>query len=418
MSFCTNSKTYYQRNSTIERDVEHEIALRPGAVPAAGAPFRHSPVERAALAAKGWIEQSDSPWTSSIFAVPKKDPVTGASVRKVDWIRAGDISQPVRWVIDYRYLNSQTTVPRFPLSRIDDILDTLQGAKIFSCIDLTPGYHQMRLTPGSRPATAFQADVGGGADGVAGMPGSWTRLMRYIFWNSRFSRFCVTLSDHVEHLRATDGPTLGRTVREPTWAQEAVVFLGYRIANSTITLDPAKTAVIRDMVAPTNVRELQQFLGLCGYYRRFLAAYAELVQPLSYLIKQSTSWTWGLLQTIAFEIVKNLLQRSPVLQLPDFARRFFVTTDASYIAVGGVLSQVHDSGEHPVAFQSRKLSDTERRWPAHEKELYAIKFCLEKWKPYLLGDKFTIYTDNIACKWFFTKKTILSKTASLVRVTR
>ncbi|POM64506.1 Pol protein [Phytophthora palmivora] len=159
------------------------------------------------------------------------------------------------------------------------------------------------------------------------------------------------------------------------------------------------------MVAPTNTRELQRFLGLCGYYRRFLAAYAELVQPLSDLLKQSTSRTWGLLQTTAFERVKDLLQRSPVLQLPDFARRFFVTTDASDIAVGGVLSQVHDSaGEHPVAFLSRKLSDTERRWPAHEKELYAIKFCLDKWRPYLLGAKFTVYTDNIACKWFFTKK--------------
>ncbi|GMF15633.1 unnamed protein product [Phytophthora fragariaefolia] len=414
-----------------ERDVEHEIALRPGAVPAARAPFRHSPVERAALAAyvaellrKGWIEQSDSPWTSSIFAVPKKDPVTGASVRKVDWIRAGDISHPVRWVIDYRYLNSQTTVPRVPLSRIDDLLDTLQGAKIFSCIDLTSGYHQMRLKPGSRPATAFQADGElfqwvVAPMGLAGMPGSWTRLMRYIFGNSRFSRFCVvylddicvfsqTLSDHVEHLRAVltalRSAELYANPKKCTWAQEAVVFLGHRIANSTITLDPAKTAAIRDMVAPKNARELQRFLGLCGYYRRFLPAYAELVQPLSDLLKQSSSWTWGPLQTTAFERVKDLLQRSPVLQLPDFARQFFVTTDASDIAVGGVLSQVHASGEHPVAFLSRKLSDTERRWPAHEKELYAIKFCLEKWRPYLLGAKFTVYTDNIACKWFFTKK--------------
>ncbi|POM64423.1 Retrotransposable element, partial [Phytophthora palmivora] len=318
-----------------EPDVEHGIALRPGAVPAARAPFRHSPVERASLATyvaellrKGWIKQSDSPWTSSIFAVPKKDPAP----------------------------NFANMVPRVPLSRIDDILDTLQGAKIFSCIDLTPGYHQMRLKPGSRPATAFQAD---------GEPFQW-----------------VTLSDHVEHLRAMltalRSAELYANPKKCTWAQEAVVFLGHPIANSTITLDPAKTATIRDMVALTYARELQRFLGLCGYYRRFLPAYAELVQPLSDLLKQSTSWTWGLLQTTAFERIKDLLQRFPVLQLPDFARRFFVTTDASDIAVGGVLSQVHDSGEHPVAFLSRKLSDTERRWPAHEKELYAIKFCLGK----------------------------------------
>ncbi|GMF29167.1 unnamed protein product [Phytophthora fragariaefolia] len=120
-----------------ERDVEHEIALRSGAVPAARAPLLHSPVACAALAAyvsellrKGWIAQSDSPWTSSIFAAPQKDPVAGASDRKVGWIRAGDISHPVGWAIHYRYLNSQTTVPRIPLSRIDDVLDTLQATSI------------------------------------------------------------------------------------------------------------------------------------------------------------------------------------------------------------------------------------------------------------------------------------------------
>lgn len=165
---------------------------------------------------------------------------------------------------------------------------------------------------------------------------------------------------------------------------------------------------MKDLAPPTNRQELQRFLGLCGYYRRFLAAYAELVQPLSDLLKQSSSWNWGPMQQTAFARVKGMLQRSPVLQLPDFGRQFFVTTDASDIAVGGVLSQVHSSGDHPVAYLSRKLSETERRWPAHEKELYAIKLCLEKWRAFL-GAKFVIYTDSMACKWFFTKKQPLPK---------
>ncbi|OWZ20062.1 Retrovirus Polyprotein [Phytophthora megakarya] len=99
-----------------------------------------------------------------------------------------------------------------------------------------------------------------------------------------------------------------------------------------------------------------------------------------------------------------MIQRSPALRLPEFTRQFFVTTDASDVAAGGGLSQIHPSGEHPVAYLSRKLSDTERQWPAHENELFAIKFCLEKWRPYLLGSQFTVYTDSIACMWFFTKK--------------
>ncbi|GMG14575.1 unnamed protein product [Phytophthora fragariaefolia] len=129
-----------------ERAVEHEVTMRPDAVPAARTPFRHSPVERAALSAcdqepleKGWIEPSDSPWTSSIFAVSKKDPTTGVAPKKIDWIRGGDIDHPVRWVIDYRNVNFQSIVPRIPLSRIDDILDALQGDRVFSTVDLTSG---------------------------------------------------------------------------------------------------------------------------------------------------------------------------------------------------------------------------------------------------------------------------------------
>ncbi|POM78410.1 Putative retroelement [Phytophthora palmivora] len=392
-----------------EREVEHENILRPDAVPAARTLFRHSPVERAALSAyvsellrKGWIEQSNSPWASSIFAVPKKDPVTGSTVRKMDWNRSGDISHP---------------------GRIDDLLDTLQGARIFSSIDLTSGYHQMRLKKDSRPPTAVQADGElfqwvVAPMGLAGMPGSWTRLMRYIFGNPHLSRFCVVYLDdicvlspsidaHVEHLRAVlsalRSAGLYANPRKCTWAQGAITVLGHRISNATITLDPAKTLAMKKIAPPTNIRELQRFLGLCGYYRRFLPACADLVQPLSDLLKSSSTWTWGQSQTIAFDQVKDMIQHSPVLKLPDFTRQFFVTTDASDIAVGGVLSQVYPSGEHPVAYLSRKLSDTEQRWPAHEKELFAIKFCLEKWRPYLLGVKFTFYTDNIACKWFFTK---------------
>lgn len=103
--------------------------------------------------------------------------------------------------------------------------------------------------------------------------------------------------------------------------------------------------------------------------------------------------------------MRSLLQRSPVLRLPNFSLPFFVTTAASDVAVGGVLSQVFDGVEHPLAFLSRKLSNVEKRWPAHEKELFGVKFCLEKWRVYLLGNVFTVYTDNSACVWFFTKPT-------------
>ncbi|OWZ14554.1 Retroelement [Phytophthora megakarya] len=273
----------------------------------------------------------------------------------------GGSSSPTR-------LGRLTILPRVPLPRVDDILDALQGASVYSTLALTSGYHQMRLKQNSRSLTAFQAD------------------------GELFHTECIALG--------------GAVCKPPKvhLAQSAITFLGHRISGSTITLDPAKPAAMQEQQAPRNRHDFQRFLSRCGYYRRFLPAYAELVQPLSELLKKSNSWRWGALHTTTFERVKEMLQRSPVLRLPDFTRQFFVTKDASDIAAGGVLSQIHPTGEHPVAYLSRKLSDTERRWPAHEKELFAIKFCLEKWRPYLLGSMFTVYTDSIACKWFFTKK--------------
>ncbi|OWZ17135.1 LOW QUALITY PROTEIN: Retrotransposable element [Phytophthora megakarya] len=248
--------------------------------------------------------------------------------------------------------------------------------------------------------------------GLAGMLGSCTRLIRYIVGNALFATFCVvylvdmceystSMDEHVEHLRtvlsALCSAELYVNPRKRTWTQKTPDF------ELAITLDPAKTEAIKTVEEPSNTRKLQRFLGMCGYYRRFLPAYAELVQPLLDSLKSTSRWIWGPLQTAAFARVKELLQCSHMLRLPDFTQPFLITTDASDIAEG-VLSQVHSSGEHPVAYLSRKLSDTERRWPAHEKEVFAIQFCLERWRPYLLEAKFTVYTDSIACKWFFTKK--------------
>ncbi|KAE9339619.1 hypothetical protein PR003_g10927 [Phytophthora rubi] len=157
------------------------------------------------------------------------------------------------------------------------------------------------------------------------------------------------------------------------------------------------------MQPPRNRKDLQRFLGLPGCYRRFIPQYPALVYPLTELVKTTTGGRWGTEEIKAFDDVRALLKRSPVLRLPFFSLTFFVTTDASDVAVGGVLSQVFDGVEHPLAFLSCKLSDVEKRWSTHEKELFGSRFCLEKWRVNLLGTVFTVYTDNSACVWFFTE---------------
>jgi RNase H-like domain found in reverse transcriptase/Integrase zinc binding domain/Chromo (CHRromatin Organisation MOdifier) domain len=172
-----------------------------------------------------------------------------------------------------------------------------------------------------------------------------------------------------------------------------------------------KTDAIGKWPTPNNQKELQSFLGLAGYYRRFICDYSTLVLPLSPLVKKIHEWTWSSEQQQAFDAIKKALQTAPVLRLPDFEKPFIVTTDASKYCVGGVLSQLHDKEDHPVAFYSKKLGSHEVNWPTHEKELFAIKMALEKWRHYLYGRLFSIYTDNSACKWLLHHPKVSAKLA-------
>lgn len=159
--------------------------------------------------------------------------------------------------------------------------------------------------------------------------------------------------------------------------------------------------------APTKVPELRSFLGLANYYRRFIAGYSKLANPLTDLLKKDRRWQWTDDCARAFQTLKEAVASAPVLQLPDFHSPFEVHTDASDRAIGGVLMQ----GKHPVAFESRKLKDCEQRYTTHEKEMTAVVHCLVVWRHYLLGSKFTIVTDNVANTYFKTQRMLSPKQA-------
>ncbi|GMF14584.1 unnamed protein product [Phytophthora lilii] len=271
------------------------------------------------LLKKNWIQVSDSPWVSNIFGVPKKDPATGKFPSRLEWLRSADPHMPIRWVIDYRLVNAASDVAKIPLPHIEELFDQMEGATVFSILDLASG---------------------------------------------------------------------------------SVDFLGHTISSEGLHVDARKTRAIAEWKEPGNVQELQQFLGLAGYYRWFIHGFAQLVLPLSSLVKQNVDWVWDEPQRRAFNSIKLALQQAPVPRLPDFDRPFIVTTDASHDCVGGVLSQLHDGHDLPVAFYSKKLGVHELNWPVHEKELFAIKQALTRWRHYLHGSHFDVVTDNSACKWF------------------
>lgn len=271
------------------RSIEHEVVLKPGAKPRNRAPFRLSKVEQAALELfvadllkKNWVQVSDSPWVSNIFGVPKKDPTTGKFPSRLEWLRSADPHMPIRWVIDYRLVNAASDVAKIPLPHIEQ----MEGATVFSILDLASGYHQMRMSPTSKKYTAFRTnheiyEWNVAPMGLAGMPGTWTRLMRKLLHSFRFvvvylDDICIfsrSMEEHVEHLRQVCAVlrTNKRYARPDKcdFGQSSVDFLGHTISSEGLHVDARKTCAIAEWREPGNVQELQRFLGIAGYYRRF-----------------------------------------------------------------------------------------------------------------------------------------------------
>ncbi|KAF1317743.1 Retroelement pol polyprotein, partial [Globisporangium splendens] len=421
-----------------ERAVNFELQPKPDAVPSSRPPFRLSKTEQDALeefvrdnVKKGWIEVSNSPWISNIFGVPKKDPATGMPVKRAEWLRSGNSKLPIRWVIDYRYVNSQTKIPKIPLPHIEELFDQMLGATVFTVTDLAQGYHQMRVNPDSRHYTAFRSQKETyqwcvAPMGLAGMPGVWSRLMRVLFGKFKFvvvylDDICIfsrSMKDHAQHLamvcEVLRHEKLYARLSKCEFGKSSVQFLGHTVTAEGIQVDANKTTAIEKYPTPTTQKTLLSFLGLAGYYRRFICDFARIALPFHRLIKKDAKWTWSSEHDHAFRALKLALQQAPTLRLPDFDCRFTVTTDASGYCMGGVLSQKIDGFDAPIAFYSKKFGHYEEKWPAHEKELLAIKIALSKWRHYLHGRQFDVFTDNSACRWMLHHPKVTPKLARML----
>ncbi|KAJ9532359.1 hypothetical protein QJQ45_010456 [Haematococcus lacustris] len=347
------------------------------------------------LLAKGYIRPSTSPFGSAVLFVRKKD-------------------GSLRLCVDYRALNQLTIKNRYPLPRIDDLLDQLAGARVFSKIDLKSGYHQIRVAEADIHKTAFRTRYGHYEYtvmpfGLCNAPATFQRLMNDIFRPHLDQFVLVYLDDiliysrseaeHLEHLRTVLGllrqHQLYANLSKCAFFLPSMDFLGHIISAAGIHPDPAKIRAMVEWPVPRNLNDLRSFLGSANYYRRLIHHHAHLILPLTNLLKAETPWSWGPEQQEAFERVKAALASNPVVRPPDFSRPFTVKTDASLYAIGAVLSQRDDNGaEYVVAYESRKLQPAEINYPTHDRELLAVVHALTLWRHYLLGRPFTIETDN------------------------
>ncbi len=366
----------------------------------------------------GIITESRSPYASPIVVVRKK---TGA----------------IRMCIDYRLLNSRTIPDQYTTPCIEDALNALTGSQWFSVLDLRSGYYQIAMSEEDKEKTAFICPLGffqfeRMPQGITGAPATFQRLMEKAVGDMNLLQVLVYLDDVIvfgktleEHedrlLKVLD--RLGEvglklSVDKCQICLPRVKYLGHIVSADGVAPDPKKIEAVTTWPLPTNLKTLQSFLGFCGYYRRFIQSYSEIVRPLTELTKgyaptqKSMKYAqkvnkvylkdsepfgerWDKSCTDAFHHIIHCLTHAPVLAFANPQHPYILHVDASLKGLGAVLYQEHPEGLRPVAFASRKVSSAERNYPIHQLEFLSLKWAVvDKFHDYLYGARFTVRTDN------------------------
>jgi len=263
------------------------------------------------------------------------------------------------------------------------------------------------------------------AMGLKNAPATWSRMMHHILGKLTYNECLVYLDDiivfsrdetsHLERLRHVFDKMRGSNLKfKPTkchFMKKELEYLGHLIKEGGYTTSPDKTSIIEKYPIPKNVRETRAFLGLCGFYRKFVPNFAKISQPLTLLTRKNVKYQWDAEQQEAFLCLKRALVTPPVLKYPDFSKQFIVNTDASASSVAAILTQKHDQNEHPICYSSRTLNAAERRYSAIERECLAVIFAVKTYRNYLIGTHFIIITDHRPLKYLLTIKDPSSRLA-------
>ncbi|UYV84707.1 K02A2.6-like, partial [Cordylochernes scorpioides] len=374
-------------------------------------PYRVSRTERQAIQTEvdkmldaGIIRHSESPWSSPVILVKKKDG---------NW----------RFCVDYRRLNKVTKKDVYPLPRIDDTLDSLKGAKFYSSMDLRSGYWQIEVDEADREKTAFITPDGlyeflVMPFGLCNAPATFERMMDKILKGLKWTMALCYLDDIVvysksfnEHLhrleiilQCLDKAELRLNPKKCLFGTKRIRVFGHLVDSKGIYTDPEKIEAIAKFPTPKSITDVRSFIGLCSYYRRFIENFAEKAAPLHGVLKKDNKFMWNSDQQDAFDSLKKALMSEPVLAYFEEQLPTELHTDASGYGIGAVLVQINNGKERPVGYASRTLSKAEKNYSTTERECLAAIWAINKFRPYLFGREFVIVTDHHALCWLSNLK--------------
>lgn len=363
------------------------------------------------------IEPSQSPYNSPIILVPKK---------------STNDEKKYRMCIDYRMLNRKLIPDKYPLPRIDEILDQLGRTKFFSILDLYAGFHQIPIEKNSREITAFSTSKGTYQwkvlpFGLNIAPNSFMRMMNLAFSGLEPQKAFIYMDDiiiigcskkhHLNNLKSVFQICKQRNLKlnpqKCHFFKQEVLFLGHLCTSEGILPDPRKLVAVEKYPIPADKSAIKCFTALVNYYRNFIKDFAKTADPLNKMTRKNVNFAWSQECDKAFHKLKEKLMKAPILQYPDFSKSFIITVDASDIACGGVLSQIKNGYDLPIQFISKAFKQGEKNKPTIEKELIAIHYAITTFRPYIYGRRFLVRSDHKPLTHLYKRKNPASKLTNI-----